>query len=34
MDIEKANFAGISAFIMKPVEYNELAKIVRQVFDS
>lgn len=34
MDAEKANSAGISAFIMKPVDKKDLAKTIRQVLDS
>ncbi|MBF0449426.1 MAG: PAS domain S-box protein [Candidatus Magnetomorum sp.] len=31
MDAKKADFVGISAFIMKPVDKRELAKTIRQV---
>ena len=34
MDAEKANFVGISAFIMKPVDKRELSRTIRQVLDS
>ena len=34
IDAEKANFIGISAFIMKPVDNRELAKTLRQVLNS
>lgn len=34
IDAEKADFAGISAFIMKPVDRRELADTIRQVLDN
>ena len=34
MDAEKANFMGISAFIMKPVDNKELAQTIRRVLDG
>lgn len=34
MDAEKANLAGISAFIMKPVEQKTFAQTVRMVLDD
>jgi PAS domain S-box-containing protein len=34
MDAEKANFVGVSAFIMKPVDKRELAITMRKVLDS
>ncbi len=34
MDAEKANCAGIRAFIMKPVDTKKLAKTIREVLDS
>ncbi len=34
IDADKAHAIGIKAFLMKPVEYKELAKTVRQVLDS
>lgn len=34
MDAEKANYAGISAFIMKPVDKKDLAKTIRQVLNG
>jgi len=33
MDAKKASFAGISAFIMKPVDRRELAKTIRRVLE-
>ena len=33
IDAEKANFIGISAFLMKPVDKRELAKTIRKVLD-
>ncbi len=34
IDAEKAKSLGISAFIMKPVDGQELASTIRQVFDT
>jgi len=34
VDAEKANFIGISAFIMKPVDKKELSRTIRQVLDN
>lgn len=34
MDADKANFLGISAFIMKPIDHDEFASTIRQVLDE
>ncbi len=34
LDAEKANFVGISAFIMKPVDKSELARTIRNVLEK
>ncbi len=34
VDAEKADFMGISAFTMKPVNTGELATTIRQVLDK
>lgn len=34
MDAEKADIAGVSAFILKPADKKEFAKTIRQVLDS